>query len=53
MDETKAPGNGTLAEQGKNMAQNIAEVFDISGQILEDASWRDSCRRGRPRGPIP
>ena len=33
MDETKAPGNGTLAEQGKHMAQNIAEVFDISGQI--------------------
>ena len=35
MDETKAPGNGTLAEQGKHIAHNMAEVFDISGQIWQ------------------
>ena len=33
MTETK--DTETLAEQGKHMAHNMAEVFDISGQIWQ------------------
>ena len=33
MDENKVAE--TLAEQGKHMAHNMAEVFDVSGQIWE------------------
>ncbi len=33
MDESKEPA--TLAEQGKHMAHNMAEVFDVSGQIWQ------------------
>ena len=35
MGETKAPENETLAEQGKHIAHNMAEVFDISSQIWQ------------------
>ena len=32
---TTRKDNGTLAEQGKHIAHNMAEVFDISSQIWQ------------------
>jgi hypothetical protein len=41
----------TLAEHGKHMAANMAEVFDISSRSGR-SSWKASCRRGRRSIPI-
>ena len=43
---------GTLAEQGKEMAHNMAEVFDISGQIWQKF-LANQLQEGAPRHPDP
>jgi hypothetical protein len=44
---------GTLAEQGQHIAHNMAEVFDISGQIWQkwmQGQIREQRRRDGPEG---
>lgn len=42
----------TLTEQGKHIAHNMAEVFDISGQICRPSS-PPRFRRARRNMPTP
>lgn len=48
--ETK--GQGTLSEQGKEIAHNMAEVFDISGQIWQ-RFLASQLQDGAPKHPDP
>jgi polyhydroxyalkanoate synthase len=50
MGDTKE--QGTLAEQGKEMAHNMAEVFDISGQIWQ-RFLEAQLHEGGPKHPDP
>ena len=50
MGEGREPG--TLAEQGKEMAHNMAEVFDISGQIWKKF-LEGQLQEGAPKHPDP
>jgi polyhydroxyalkanoate synthase len=50
MNDSKDPE--TLAEQGKHVAQNMAEVFDISSQIWQ-TFLAGQLQEGAPRHPDP
>lgn len=50
MADVKEPG--TLTEQGKEIARNMAEVFDISGQIWQ-RFLASQMQEGAPKHPDP